>query len=175
MESQDETQTRGLSETRKKLIRDYLQKIEADNARQRDERNARRWKAERDPEEYERQKAKQRHQYADAQGGSVRSYSKIEATTRTEHAEKAKARDAARQKARYHAMTPAERQAKSDQIADKRFVERRREKGIPEDLIQAALAVRIREREAERAAKAQQETDEAAMRALATYGIMGGS
>lgn len=52
-----------------------------------------------------------------------------------------------------------------DQKNDSKFVKRRRDAGMPEDQIQAELIIRIREREADRAAKAQEEADEATMRA----------
>lgn len=172
MESRDETQRRGLPDHMRKLIREIREKIEADNARLSAERNARRWKDERDPEEYERQKAHQRRQYADERGGSVRPYEKIEAATKTEHREKAQARDAARKKKRYDAMSPAERQAKSDRTADAAWCARRRAEGMSEDEIQAALDTRIIERNAKRVAKDQEAADEAAMRALPAFGIV---
>jgi len=172
MESRDETQPRGLSEARRKLIRETIEKIEADNARLCAERNARRWKDERDPEEYERQKAHQRSQYADARDGSVRPYEKIEAATKTEHKEKAQARDATRQKKHYDGMSPAERQAKSDRTADAAWCARRRAEGMSEDQIQAALDTRIIERNAKRVAKEQEAAEDAAMRALPTFGIV---
>ena len=160
MEPEEEKKPRGLSEARRKLIREVRAKIEADNARLRPERNARRWKSERDPEEYERQKERQRQEYAEARGGSVRPYSRIEASTRTEHKEKALARDADRQKRRYGDMSPAERQAKSDRVADAAWIARREKQGMSEEEIRTALAARIVERDAKRAASAQRDPDE---------------
>ena len=154
MEPVEEQKPRGMPEYLRKVVRDIKAKIEADNALLRDERNARRWKSERDPEEYALQKELQRQEYAEAKGGSVRPYTKIEATTVAEHQEKARKRDAERQKERYNNMSPAERQAKSDSIANKRFMNRCREKGMSEDEIQIALNARIVEREAKRAATA---------------------
>jgi hypothetical protein len=155
----DETSSR--TSTWRSAAQSIVDRIKADNERVRSERNARRWKAERDPVEYERQKERQRQNYADGFGRScdlaeqpVRSYQKIPAVTKEEHLEQAKSRDAARQKARYDSLTPAERQAESDAKADRRFVKLRLSKGIPEDEIKAQLVARIAEREVARAAKA---------------------
>ena len=160
MEPEEEQKPRGMPEYLRNLVRETKAKIEADNARLCEERNARRWKSERDPEEYALQKERQRQEYAEAQGGSVRPYAKIEATTVIEHKEKARKRDADRQKERYNNMSPSERQAKSDRIANKRLIDRCRKKGMSEDEIQAALNAKIIEREDTRAASAQQDKDE---------------
>ncbi|MFA7433929.1 MAG: hypothetical protein WCZ72_09465 [Gemmobacter sp.] len=158
----------------RRAVREAIQrKIAADNEREREARNARRWKVERDPAEYERQKERQRQQYIPKHGGPVRPYEKIVATTKAEREEQAKARHAEREKNRYASMTPAERQAKSDRVADEAWAARRRDKGVPEDIIQAGLAIRIQEREAKRAVQAQVETAEEAMRNLPHFGMMG--
>ncbi|NYS26399.1 hypothetical protein HUK65_15540 [Rhodobacteraceae bacterium 2376] len=150
----------GLSETMRNLIREYLAKLEADNERKCAERNALRWKSQRDPEDYERQKERQRQEYAEAQGGSVRPYSKIEASSVSEHKEKALARDADRQKRRYEDMSPADRQAKSDRAADEAWIARRQKRGMSDEEINSALAARIVERNARRAASLQRDPDE---------------
>lgn len=112
------------------LMRGWNAKTKAENEILRAERNARRWKAERDPIEYENQKAKQRSQYAQNKTEPVRPYVKIIATTKKDHAEKQKVRDAERQQKRYSKMTPAERQAKSDLTAEFAWIERRRKKHV---------------------------------------------
>lgn len=166
----EEEKPRGMPEHLRSLVRKTKAKIEADNARLREERNARRWKSERDPEEYERQKERQRKEYAEAQDGSVRPYAKIEATTVSDHKEKARKRDADRQRKRYDNMSPPERRAKSDSIADKRWMDRCRKKGMSEDEIQAALTARIIERDAKRASSAQLDEDEE-MKKNPVYGM----
>jgi hypothetical protein len=158
-------------QARRAIIQRFLDDTKARNEAERATRNARRWKEERDPVEYEQQKKKQRGEYAHKIGGPVRSYEKIPATSKAEHKELAKKRDAERQKGRYANLTPAERQAKSDAAAEKAWIERRRNKGVPEDAIQAALIIYLQERYAKRAAKAQASEEEAAMRESPTYGI----
>lgn len=68
-------------------------------------------------------------------------------------------------------MTTAEKQAKSDRIADRKWSELRRSKGIPEDVIQAEFALRQREREMKRAAKSDSDADEMAIRANPMFGM----
>lgn len=168
MENDQKAQARA---ARRALYEATSARIKAQNEADREARNARRWKTERDPLEYEAQKERQRQQYIPANGAAVRSYKKIEAATEAEHSEQAKARDAERQKKKYAGMTAAQKQAKSDEIADRAWMDRRREKCIPEAVIQAGLVVRMQEREAKRAAKAQVADDEAAMRADPNFGM----
>lgn len=68
-------------------------------------------------------------------------------------------------------MTPSERQADNDEKVERRWVERRRAKGIPEEVIQAAFIVYIQERDARRAMEAQAKADDAAMKDGPTYGM----
>lgn len=150
----------------------------AENEKLRSERNAKRYKAERDPKEYERQKARQRQEYADKCGGDVRSYKKITAATKDDHAQIRRARDAARKKSSYAAQSAEERQAESDKKADRQFVQRRKNKGVSDAVIQVELEARVQQREADRSEKirlqreeALQQSEESEMRNLPTYGM----
>ncbi|MGA0539041.1 hypothetical protein [Neotabrizicola sp. VNH66] len=68
-------------------------------------------------------------------------------------------------------LTPEQKnRRKLDQVADSRWMKRKRADGWPEPRIQAELVVRIRQREADRADKAQVADDEAAMRADPNFG-----
>ncbi|WP_283178183.1 hypothetical protein [Gemmobacter sp. 24YEA27] len=96
--------------------------------------------------------------------GAVRSYEKIAATSAEEHAEQAKARDADRQRGKYAAMSPDQRRAKSDGIADKAWLTRHRNNGMAEGELMAALAVRVQERDVKRAEKARAQAEEQALR-----------
>lgn len=127
-------------------------------------RNARRWKSERSQAEYEAQKERQRRQYKPRSGGAVRSYEKIEAATKEEHDQLAKARDAERQRGKYASMSLADRQAESDRKADRAWLARRRAKGMAEDVLMAAFAAHVEDRQAKRTAQAQDQAEEAAMR-----------
>lgn len=119
----------------------------------------------------EAQKDRQRRQYRDAKDGPVRSYEKIIASTEEEHRQITKARNAAQKAKGRAAMTPSERQADNDEKVERRWVERRRAKGIPEEVIQAAFIVYIQERDARRAMEAQAKADDAAMKDGPTYGM----
>lgn len=85
-----------------KLVREKRTQIAADNARLKDERNALRNKAERDPVEYEKQKADQKAAYAEmiaaTEGRKVRAYAVVPGKTRSEHDQNARDRDAARKR-----------------------------------------------------------------------------
>lgn len=168
MESEEESQDRA----KRRAVRNaIIAKVEADNAEARAKRNARRWKTERDPLDYEAQKDRQRRQYEAEKGEPVRSYEKIIAGSKEEHGEIAKARDAQRKARNRAALSQEERQANTDKKADHRWVERRRAKGIPEDVIQAGLIARLQEREATRAAWAQAEADEGDLIENPNYGL----
>ena len=170
MESDKESQAPAW---RSSQVQTALACIKAANERDRAARNARRWNAERDPLDYAAQKERQRSQYQPRDGVAVRSYVKIAAATEADHASEAKARQAKREAKRYAGMTPAQKQAKSDATAEKNWQDRRREKGVPEELIQAGLIIYIQEREAKRAAKALADAAEAEMRADPKFGMMG--
>lgn len=168
MESEEKTQARIARVAMRNTI---ISKIAADNARDREARNARRWKAERDPLEYEAQKQRQRREYQPRDGDAVRSYEKITAATEADHESEVKARHAKREAKRYAGMTAEQKQAKSDEAADRAWQDRRREKDIPEELIQAGLIIRIQERAAKRNVKAQAEAEQAAMRDDPSFGL----
>lgn len=69
-------------------------------------------------------------------------------------------------------LTPEQKkQRKLDQTADSRWMKRCRVDGWPESRIQAELVTRIRQREADRAVKAQTSDDDAEMRSRPTYGM----
>lgn len=161
MESDEESQ--GLTPRARVLSGAISDRIKAQNDADRQARNARRWTAERDPAEYEAQKDRQRREYQ-ARVGAVRSYEKITATSTEEHAEQAKARDADRQRGKYAAMSPDQRRAKSDGIADKAWLTRHRKNGMAEGELMAALAVRVQERDVKRAEEARAEAEEQALR-----------
>lgn len=168
MESEEKAQEKS---PRRALFEATSARIKAQNEADREARNAQRWKAERDPLEYEAQKERQRQQYIPKNGSAVRSYRKIVATNEADREEQAKVRDAERQKQRYAGMTDAEKKAKSDEVADRAWMERRRDKGIPEEVIRAGLITRMQERDAKRAAKAEADAAEAAWKASSIYGI----
>lgn len=68
-------------------------------------------------------------------------------------------------------LTPEQKKRrKQDQTNDAKFVKRCRADGWPETRIQVELAVRIREREASRAGKVQDDADDAAMKANPLFG-----
>lgn len=161
MESDEESQ--GLTAQARALAKAISDRIKAQNEADRSARNARRWKAERDPAEYEAQKERQRRQYQ-PRGEAVRPYAKIIAGTAEEHDDLAKARDADRQRGKYASLSPADRQAKSDRIADEAWLARRRNNGMSEEALAAAFAVRVQDRAAKRVAQSQAEADELALR-----------
>lgn len=167
MESEEESQ---VSFDRRAVIEATIAKIKADNERERAARNARRYKAERDPVEYEAQKVRQRSEYQAGKDRPVRSYEKIIASTAEELQQITRARNAAQKAKGRAAMTPSERQADNDTKVERRWVERRRAKGIPEEVIQAAFIVYIQERDARRAMEAQAEAEDAAMKADPMFG-----
>lgn len=154
------------------LMQATSDRIKAENEQKREARNARRWKAERNPLDYEAQKERQRSQYQPKNGISARSYKKLTGATKAEREDEAKARHAEREAERYAGMSPDEKQAKSDETADRAWMKRRRDKGIPEEVIQAEFIVHMQEREAKRAMKAQEEAEEAAWRNLPHHGIV---
>lgn len=84
----------------------------------------------------------------------------------------AKRRDRPEPNADLTALTPEQKKRrKQDQTNDGKFIKRCRADGWPEARIQAELVVRIREREAERAAEAQVDADETKMKSGPTYGM----
>lgn len=134
----------------KKLLRELMRKkraqIAADNAAARTERNARRWKSERDPVEYEKQKVEQRKAYAlqieTEEGREVRSYVKVPGKTRGQHKENAKARDAERKRIERSRATQSDKDAE----ADRKWVARKQKAGWSEAQIAEGLLARQEER-----------------------------
>lgn len=119
--------------------------VEAENERLRTERNARRFKAERDPVEYAKQKVEQREQYAAEiaknEDREVRSYLKIEAANKIERDVIRKERNAeTKRKSRANA-TPEDRAARADKVWEQRAIKR----GLTQDQIAEGLAKRRRD------------------------------
>lgn len=121
-------------------------KIIAENEAKRVERNARRWREQRDPVEYNRQKIKQRADYAAQiaadEGREVRAYAPVLGKTRAEHDENAKARDAARKRA---SRSKAD-QVQKDKDADRTWTRRMRKNGWTDQQIAQGLAKRAADR-----------------------------
>lgn len=130
----------------RELVKAKRDQIAAENEAERAERNKRRWKAERDPVEYEKQKAAQREEYAAkiaTEGGrEVRSYEMVPGKTRAEHDANAKARDAARKRDERGKAS----QEKKDAEADRKWAARQRQKGWSEEQIQQGLDKRADDR-----------------------------
>ena len=131
----------------RQLARDKLASIEADNLRLKDERNARRWKAERDPKEYEAQKAAQREAYRNKisheKGREVRAYNSVGGKTHDEHDANARKRDAERKKALRNNASQDEK----DQEADRVWTRRQVKAGKIPAQIEAGLAKRLIDRQ----------------------------
>lgn len=125
-----------------KLAREKREQIAADNSAKRAANNARRWKAERDPDEYEKQKADQKAAYADmiadTEGREVRAYVTVPGETRSEHDQNARDRDAARKR---DERKNASQEAK-DRDADRKWSNRKRKAGWTEEQIAQELAER---------------------------------
>lgn len=126
-------------------------KIAAANDAARAERNAQRWKAERDPDEYQKQLERQRAEYAakikTEEGREVRAYQKVPGATKAEREENRRARAAERMR---ESRENSPRETK-DKDADRKWVARQRKKGLTEEEIEAGLERRREERQAERA------------------------
>lgn len=131
-----------LAETIKKKRAD----IAAENERLKSVRNSRRWKSERDPAEYEKQKADQRAAYAAKvgaeEGREVRAYMKVPGKTRAEHEENAKKRHAEKERDRWSKVS----QDKKDKKADDVFAARKRKAGWTEERIAQELDKRAADR-----------------------------
>lgn len=140
-ESGTRAQTK-LTETIKKKRED----IAAENERLKSERNARRWKSERDPAEYEKQKAGQRDEYAakilNEEGREVRAYLKVPGATRGEREANAKQRHAEKQRDRWSKVSQDEKDRKNDKV----WAGRKRKAGWTEEQIATALVERSIER-----------------------------
>lgn len=68
-------------------------------------------------------------------------------------------------------LTPEQKkQRKLDQTADSKWLDRRRNDGIPEHRIQAEFVARVQEREAKRAGRTEADAEEADMKKLPHYG-----
>ncbi|MCA1777727.1 MAG: hypothetical protein LC676_19605 [Loktanella sp.] len=134
----------------RKTIEEKQAKIKAENEAKRRERNARRWREQRDPVEYDRQKAKQRGDYAAQiaadEGRNVRAYTPVPGKTRAEHDKNAKARDAERKRA---SRKNADQAAK-DREADRKWERRKRGAGWTDEQIIEGLANLAAKRAADR-------------------------
>ena len=120
--------------------------IADENERLRSERNARRWKAERDPVEYEKQKAGQRDEYEAKvmakEGREVRAYLKVPGATKAEREENAKRRHAEKERERWSKVS----QDKKDEKADKVQSARMRKAGFSEGEIAQEMTKRAEKR-----------------------------
>lgn len=109
-------------------------------------------------------KKQQRDDYADmiklTEGREVRPYNH-------DPSEAQRAAQKANSKAK---RSPEQKQKEDDASADIQWCKRRREKGIPEAEIQAALVIRIEQRAAKREAARKEADDRAVMEQLPTYG-----
>lgn len=127
-------------------MKDTVIQIADENERLKSERNARRYKAERDPIEYERQKAGQRAEYAvqiaEEQGRSVRAYEKIPGKTRAEHDQNSRQRRAERERERRAAQDQSEKDKRADHV----WAKRKREAGWTSDEIRKGLEERAEKR-----------------------------
>lgn len=131
-----------LAETIKKKRSDII----VENERLKSKRNSRRWKEERDPAEYEKQKADQRAEYAAKvaaeEGREVRAYLKVPGTTRAEREANAKQRHAEKQRDRWSKVSQDEKDRKADQMKSARM----RKAGVSEDQIAEEMARRAEKR-----------------------------
>lgn len=130
----------------REVVKAKRDQIAADNEAAKATRNARRWKRERDPLEYEKQKAGQREAYAAKveaeEGREVRAYVKVQGKTRAEHDDNARQRHAERERERRANATQAEK----DKANDDRSARRWRKKGWTEEQIAEGLAKRKADR-----------------------------
>lgn len=131
-----------LAETIKKKRSDII----TENERLKSERNSRRWKEERDPAEYEKQKADQRAEYAakvaTEEGREVRAYLKVPGTTRAEREANAKQRHAEKQRDRWSKVSQDEKDKKNDKV----WASRKRKAGWTQEQIAKGLVERAVER-----------------------------
>ena len=128
------------------LMHDKAEQIKADNKRLKNQRNARRWKAERDPAEYERQKAAQReayrHRISSEEDREIRAYQPVDGKTRQEREANARQRDAERKKAERAGFSQDEK----DREADRKWARRQVNAGKTAEEIETGLAKRVTDR-----------------------------
>ncbi|WP_420010467.1 hypothetical protein [Tateyamaria sp.] len=128
------------------ISEEFRANVKAENQRLKAERNARRWKAERDPIAYEAQKVAQREEYAahiaTTEGRNVRSYEPVAGETVEERDHNRRARKAAADAARNGAKSQAEKDAASD----RKWLARQIKKGATEAECHAGMARRIEDR-----------------------------
>lgn len=132
------------------LVKTERAKILAENLAAKEERNARRWKLERDPVEYEKQKAEQRREYEETiranEGREVRTYHKVPGETPAEREANRRKRKAARQRKGWANASQAAKDAKADRV----WATRQRKRGKSEAEIEAGLEARRSGRERDR-------------------------
>jgi hypothetical protein len=165
---------RAMNPHQRAMIKEFQAKVKMENAELCAERSARRYKAERDPVEYEAQKVKQRAEYAaqaKAEGREVRSYEKIKAQTKVEKKTKVKTRHAEKEKERHAKLSPEEKQAISDRSGENRFKRQKSKAGWSEAEIQAGLVIFIEKREAKRKAANKAAAEKAALEVLPDFGV----
>lgn len=130
----------------KQLSGAFQIKIKAENAALKSERNARRWKEERDPIAYEAQKVAQREEYAEqiahTQGRQVRDYVPVVGQDHSEREEVRRNRKAAADAKRTASQTQDEKDAK----ADRKWLVRQVKAGKTEEQCKAGMAKRLTDR-----------------------------
>ncbi|MDO6521289.1 hypothetical protein Q4578_06805 [Shimia thalassica] len=123
-------------------VREKREQIAADNARNKAERNARRYKAERDPDEYEKQKKDQKAEYADmiaeTEGREVRAYVVVPGETRSEKDQNARQRHAEKERKRWANASQEQKDKKNDKV----WCSRKGKAGWSEERIALELAKR---------------------------------
>jgi hypothetical protein len=140
-ESGRDAQTKRVESIKKKR-----EDIVAENERLKSKRNAARWKDERDPVEYEKQKADQRAAYEamvlTEEGREVRTYIKVPGATKAEREENAKRRHAENERERWSKVSQNEKDRKNDKV----WASRKRKANWTEEQIARGLADRAAER-----------------------------
>jgi hypothetical protein len=132
---------------RRELIADYRGKVASENERNKATRNARRWKEERDPVEYEAQKVQQKVEYAakiaEEEGREVRAYVKVPGKTVEERERNRLARKAEKEAAR-RSTAPTATKHKN---ADRMWIKRKKAAGWTPGRIAEGLAQRHADRQ----------------------------
>jgi len=126
-----------------KAMQEFKKRLKEDNERLCSERNSRRWRHERNPVDYEKQKLKQREAYQDlildTEARPVRSYIKVPGRG-PQKVEERKARNAERMRKQRALQTAEDRTAD----ADRKWASRKRDAGWSEPAIAEGLEARRR-------------------------------